>query len=563
MNKVFFLFLLSITVSPLISQPHLAVDIHHPVYRILEIAEIKGAVKNLSRAKPYSRSMVVTLLNQIYENREQLDSTEQIIVNQMIEEFKETPKGISKGNIPFRGLLGDAIFGIKATGNTQLNCNDLESWHMHNALCFYLKGNIDSFLSYYGSFGFTYDRVNPGSYVPYSFTKEWDGFHLGFGDPRYSLEGIEPFPYFSFRIEDEICTEFFDNNLLLRWARLRRDWGSSEGTLYLSKSARPYEGIDLYAKITPFMKLSYTFGSLSDWHKEIQLKEIPSASSYEKMFTLQMLEFFPFEWLTLSVAASALWGKRFEIGYLNPLLYPIIHQNLHGDFDNVNQSVNLIFHLPRYAMFYFSFFADEMELTNLEHFFTSPRNMIALQAGTKVPVPFFSFSLFTFQYTKIEPFVYTHYPEEHYYSSSVPVDLSYTHDGENIGYHLPPNSDEFLVKIESRILPYLDISLQYQLIRHGTNNREIAGDIAIYGDNDEYLYYERLDEYPDKVFLKDGLYDWNNIISIQAAWKIPDINAILTFGYSFSYIWWVENESGITPPDDTMKNIFSFSYKIF
>lgn len=564
MTRKFFLFFLYFTTfSPLYSQPHLAVDINHPVYRILEIAEIKGALKNLSHAKPYSRDMVLILLKQAYENRARLHSTEQTIIKQMIQEFGEPRKGISKGNIPAHGHMGDTMIGIKGSGNSQMNCNELESWHMHNALCFYLRGDIASFLSYYGSFGFTYDKVNPESFVPYSFTKEWDGFHIGFGEPRYSLDGIEPVPYFSFRLEDEICTEFFNNNLLLRWARLRRDWGPSEGTLYLSKSARPYEGVDLYTRLASWMTLSYTFGSLSDWQKEIQLKEIPDALSYQKMFTLQMLEFFPFEWLTLSIASSAIWGKRFEIGYLNPLMYPVIHQNLHGDFDNVNQSVNLIVHLPEYARLYLSFFADEMELTGLKTFFSNPRNMVAFQAGTKIPVPFFSFSLFTFQYTKIEPFVYTHYPEENYSSSSVPVDLSYTHDGENLGSYLPPNSDEFLVKIESRVLPNLNLSLQYQLIRHGTNDREIAGDIAIYGDIDEYILYERLDEYPDKVFLKDGLYDWNNIISLKATWEIPDYSAVLTFGYSFAYTWWVENDSGKTPPDNKAKNIFSISYRVF
>jgi hypothetical protein len=244
-------------------------------------------------------------------------------------------------------------------------------------------------------------------------------------------------------------------------------------------------------------------------------------------------------------------------------MYPVIHQNLHGDLDNVNQSVNLIITLPDYARFYFSFFADEMEFTGSRDFFSNPRNMTALQTGTKILIPLFSYSLFTFQYTKIEPFVYTHYPEENYASSSVPVDLSYTNDGENLGSYLPPNSDEFLAKIESRILQNLTLSLQYQLIRHGTNKREKAGDIAIYGDIDEYIIYEQIDEYPDKAFLKDGLYDWNTIISLKAIWEIPDYNTILTFGYNFAYTWWVENESGITPPDNTARNIFFLSYKIF
>ncbi|MBN2441632.1 MAG: hypothetical protein JXJ04_09800 [Spirochaetales bacterium] len=545
------------------SQTHLAVNLDHPVYTILEIASIKGILQNLSHAKPYSRSMVLICLKKIDEKRNLFNSSEQTMIGQMLKEFQDSQEGIHNGNIPFKGPLGNVMIGMKSDGTTHLNINDLDAWHMDTALSFYLKGNIASFLSYYGSFGGTFDKVSPDSFEPYSFTKKWDSFHIGFGEPRYSLEGIESTPYFSFRLEDEISAEFFNSNLLIRLARFRRDWGFSQGNLYLSESARPYEGFDLYTKLASSLALSYTVGSLSDWKKEDNRLTQPENISYQKMFTLQMLEFFPTEWLTLSIAASAIWGKRFELGYMNPLLYPVIYQNVQGNFDNVAQSVNIIFQIPHYSRFYFSFYADEMEFSDIEHFFSNPRNMVAFQLGAKIPVPIFSFTLITLQYTKIEPFVYAHYPEENYASFSAPVDVSYTNDGENLGSHLPPNSDEFFISIESGVYTNMRLTLQYRLIRHGSNDKDALDHTIIYGDVEEYFHYDEVDQYPDKLFLADGLYDWNNIFSIEIAVDIPKYNSTIIFGYSFSYTWWVKNESTLTPPDSEAKNIFALSYKIF
>ena len=44
MRIILLIFLCIITCFPLVSQSHLAVDIHHPVYKILEIAETQEKV---------------------------------------------------------------------------------------------------------------------------------------------------------------------------------------------------------------------------------------------------------------------------------------------------------------------------------------------------------------------------------------------------------------------------------------------------------------------------------------------------------------------------------------
>ena len=65
-----------------------------------------------------------------------------------------------------------------------------------------------------------------------------------------------------------------------------------------------------------------------------------------------------------------------------------------------------------------------------------------------------------------------------------PVSMSYTNDSENLGYHLPPNSDEILVAFDWLGLPHARLRLRYQLVRHGANPSSAPGDPVIHGDVD-------------------------------------------------------------------------------
>ena len=87
-----------------------------------------------------------------------------------------------------------------------------------------------------------------------------------------------------------------------------------------------------------------------------------------------------------------------------------MYQNQLADIDNLAVQIDGSVQIPRIGKFYGSFYADEMEITHLEELFTKARNMFALQGGAKIPLPGLPFLTFTAQYTKIEPFVYSHYP---------------------------------------------------------------------------------------------------------------------------------------------------------
>jgi hypothetical protein len=168
--------------------------------------------------------------------------------------------------------------------------------------------------------------------------------------------------------------------------------------------------------------------------------------------------------------------------------------------------VDLEWTLPGILRTYGSLATTEMNEINPQRFFTAPRNIMGIQAGVDVNLPFLSFSSATLQYTYLSPFFYTHYPHiERYvasynesgnpvYERRINEVLSYVNKGENLGYPLRPNSDEVLLSINVNAPKGWDgnFTLKYQR-RSGQ-----------YGFNiDKFMVYTAAsnNEYADKDFV--------------------------------------------------------------
>ncbi len=546
------------------AQTHLSVDINDPVYQLLETAELKGALGQLSAVRPYSRSQVVALLDRLWESRGMLSESEQAVLDETRQRFGEERNGLRYGNLSYRPAAesdNQVAVGVDFKSNVRLNANNPEDWHLDSALHPYLRGDLTSWLSYIGILGFTFDRVRTDAFAPYDFTKEWDAFHISFGAPRYSLGDLD-YPTFSYDLQTEIAAELLQNDFQLSLARQRREWGIGDGSLTLGGSARPFMGAETHAQLSPWIIGHFLFGSLGNWEKEPAGITPPPGNSYQKMLALQRLELFPFPWLYVSATSTVLGAKRFELTYLSPLLFGVLAQNLIADLDNVGVGLDVAFTIPSLGRAYFSFYADEMEITNLTELFTRPRNMFALQGGFKIPVPGLPFTSATLQYTKIEPFTYAHYPTDYPDYENL-VDTSYTHDGENLAYPLSPNSDEFLVKLCSLPFPNLRAGLEYRLIRHGDNPSANPGDIAILGRPEGYLDFDLIPGPLVKDFLHDGLYDFNHIVTLSGEYAIPNTPVTVGLSYTFSYTYWEPNASGEPDRPDTMRNIIGLTVKVF
>lgn len=401
---------------------------------------------------------------------------------------------------------------------------------LSNTLTSTLGGSIGPALSYSFSLGLSLDRINPNAFPPYTFTKQSDGFHFWpwapDGESKYS-DGVNDHLNFGFSIAPEVTARLLEDRLVVRWAKLRRDWGVGEGSLLLSPTARPFDGIDIYADLAPGVEFFYVTGSLGDWRNK---------TAEQKMLTAHKIRYSPFPWLSAAFGEAVIWGKRLELSYLNPLMSYFLAQNIStGDMDNIAYIGDLVITPVPYLSWYFSFFLDEIETDRFSEFFRFPKNQYAFYTGLRVPLDSEEIGLeipggeFLFQYTKLEPYVYTHYPQPYPFFNE-PVNVSFTHDGENLGYPLPPNSDEFLVKLSASPRPDVSLTAKYLYIRHGTGRHE---DGQIEGDIDVWLDYSNLAEYPDKHFLHDGVYELIHSATISGVWKPERFPLTLSAEYSF------------------------------
>lgn len=565
-----FLLLLLLVLLPagLQAQTQLSVDLGDPVYRLLEIGELRGVLSRLSAVRPYPRSWVAALLEHMWDERARFSEAEQAVLAHALQRFAPQPTGLAHGNLGHRDT--DKGMQLQVGGGVgshfRVNANAPQDWHLDSVFDAYLRGDLAPWLSYFGVAGYTFDRVRAeAAFAPYGFTKQWDAWHIFFGVPRTS-DGSLDYPTASYHLETEIAARLLRDSTMVSLARHRREWGVGDGSLTLGGSARPFVGLEGHTELAPWLATHYLLGSLGNWALEpggISSLEGYRELSYQKMFALQRLELFPWPWLYLSASSSLVGAKRFELTYMAPLLLGVMAQNLIGDVDNLGLGVDLAVSLRPWGKAYLSFYADEMEITDLSELFTRPRNMFALQGGFKLAVPGLPFTTLTLQYTKVEPFAYAHYPSA-YFDLELPVDLSYTHDGENLAYPLWPNSDELLVKLDSVPLPRLRVGLEYRLIRHGDCPSQDPGALVILGRPDGYLDYTiGIDNYPDKDFLHDGLYDHNHIVTASAQYSIPRSPVTVGLSYTFAYTWWEPNDSGEADRPDEVRNIFGLEITIF
>ncbi len=102
------------------------------------------------------------------------------------------------------------------------------------------------------------------------------------------------------------------------------------------------------------------------------------------------------------------------------------------------------------------------------------------------------------------------------------------------------------------------------MIRHGDNPNRNPGDLFILGRPNGYLDYSvDFDSYPDKDFLRDGLYDHNHIVTLFGEYSIPRSPVTVGLSYTFAYTYWEPNDSGEPDRPDAIRNIVGLEVKIF
>jgi hypothetical protein len=102
--------------------------------------------------------------------------------------------------------------------------------------------------------------------------------------------------------------------------------------------------------------------------------------------------------------------------------------------------------------------------------------------------------------------------------------------GESLGYYVPPNSDELLIRLESMFFPDFKAHLQFQMIRHGVDY--------------------------------DDVYQWNNVIKLGASYKFIAGPVPISVYAEFGFVSTSFTITGVTMLDPVYRTSNSFLFSI-
>ena len=579
MKRFLVFFLLTVALAlPTAAQSHTSVPLDDPIYYVIEQAQLKGLCPTLSEAKPYSQHKIKSIINIILSTEAELPwaaltSSEKAILQQTLASFEKEEgwnwltgetyqEHTTKSGITMTFNAG-ASWQSVASGSYEFQEKDFE-WGTDNWGVAFVGGDMGSFFSWNFSAGgglmkaprkelgtaytfyegFENKEIDPArkdqnkeyivfseptTFFPYTYQKNWDG-SIFKGD-NLSSSGFYEWPYgmsFGYQMNGEIAVSLLDDAISVRAGRLQREWaaGTNGSSLALNASARPFFGVE--ANFEPFnwLRMSTLTGILEYYNMNgISV----SSATFQNAFAIGMAEANYKNYLHFSFGSSAVFPKRFELGYSFPLLSRFFYQNNVGDFDNLAMFATLILQYPGIGKIWGSAYVDEMDLSTPD-FFSQDRNMHAVQVGISaaLPIPKLAFSNFTFQYTKIEPYVYTHQLVKTPWYDDIWMEEPYMNNGVSLGYYLPPNSDELKFRFESSVIKggTFRFHAQYQMIRHGAEYGSRAVDGS--GLNSQLDTTGRNDKEgkPElwKYFLHDGAYQWQHIFKVGGSFDMQGLN---------------------------------------
>jgi hypothetical protein len=609
MNKCRYCFLVLLFAAgvSLSAQSHISVPLDDPIYYVLDLAQARGLCPPLPEVKPYSRTVILSALKEILASEaaspRALNEKERLIIETAKTNLEKAAKGFNwqrglyhfdapskkTGSPLFSGDLGvglDMTFG----GGAYPKDRDF-AWGTDSWIYAYTNGDIGEHFSYgfkiAGGFiraprsrlgeGLTYYAGYPkfgdpgqapeGSYFnreipvysdplpffPYGYRKQWDGSIFSPGS--VSAGGILNWPEgvaIGSGITSELSGELFGDMLTYRFGRISHEWAgmTTGGSLVLNAASRPFVALEASFDPVPWFRFSALTGVLEYYNAEgIKI----SSQTNQNLFSIDQLELNYKNYFHFDVGSTAVWPKRFELGYIFPVINNFMYQNNIGDFDNMALFSNIKFQYPGIISVWGSFFADEIEISSIKQMFELDRQMFAYQAGVKGMIPRLPFASVTVTYTKIEPYCYTHTRNFTPWHGDNPMETAYTNNGVGLGYYLPPNSDEVQIRFDTMPAPRTSVHFRYQMIRHGAE----YGSRAVDGSS----YLSELD--PDgrsekemlrKYFLRDGAYQWQHIVRAGAAHTLTKtfipVQLFGEFGVVFSYFTDISGTANSGSPHD-------------
>ncbi len=442
------------------------------VYDFIDELNNMGIIEVNSVAKPYSRKQIASLLNQAKGNV-LLSQRQQKELTFYLKDFNKelvTGKDFNKRFDAF--YYSDSLFKFSANvifgGRGYINNNGFEQHRWNGAE---IHGSIGKNFSFYGSLRDNYESDSLGA--PEFLTRHRGAvYKLGSDGKDYSESR---------------------GGLVYSWKwgslGLVKDhlvWGNNyNGSNIFSGHTPSIAHIKFNIKPVDWFELNYTHG----WLCSEVIDSTESYSLYDdtrivyttKYIAANMLTFKPWKKLYFSVGNSIIYSDcNVNPVYLIPFLfYKSVDHTYNASHNSAGQNAQMYFDISSRQInnlhLYTSVFIDEISLSNILDE-DEQSNFISLKIGARATNLISNLSI-TAEYTRTNPFTYTHY---------IPS-LTFESNRYNLGHYLKDNADEIYLAARYKPIKGLDIKLSYTRARRGRDNEEIleeSGEITnLWGDD--------------------------------------------------------------------------------
>jgi hypothetical protein len=518
------------------AQEYLSVPLDNTAYDIIEMGVLRGIITAPPSAKPWSVHVVKKKLWEMMDDPEEILSTREAEMLEHAYSSFEHREG-------FDILFGwESVFGVQAPDGSISSVNLAK----FNARGDFASGLMSWDLTALGEFLYIErdaDSQIVSSMFPYSMSKMWDGGVLSLKTTNAYFAWPED-PSLAAGLFGEISGVLFDEQLQIRLGRLRRDWGfgTNGSSLFINAQSSPFIAVD--GVLSPFSWLDISFlTGVTEYYQNENQWPAQDDSFFINLISVVQFEFNPLRFIYFGIGGSAVW----------------LHQI------NLAAFANLELRAPGMLKVWGSFFLDSLDSIDT---LTANGNSFAYQAGIKTVVRWLPFGAFSLRYTKVEPYCYTA-SYDGYDGRRLPSMTAFVSSGESLGYYMPPNSDELLLRLEAMFLPDLRTHVQFQVIRHGAD----YGYGAVGGSS---LKDRMSDAGSLKHFLEDGVYRWNNVVKIGGDFKFKAGNIPLSVfvetGFVSTNFTTNGADPGIEAEYDALSDsvyrggngfIFSFGFRLF
>lgn len=448
------------------------VPLYNQVYEFLNRMNVKGILQQYSNTiLPISRKEVGEMLKEIASTRDQLSIIDKSYLDKFEREFANELGIVEQHSVLFTGEQS-------LSEKMNKSFSDREKY-----LYEYQDSNATMYVEFLGSIENRMKKVTNTKSVSTQLL-QYGGRIRGTYKNRlgYSMQTTNGTQYGNkpFALEDpKLKTNYKlnepnSNNFDFTEGYLRADldwlniqFGSefqSVGTGYsdkliLSDNAPVFDALKIDAKYKS-VKFLYLHGITGRRvFTDVFYDDEQVEYSINRYFAFHRVQFSLTNFFNIGLSEMVIYQLSSpEFSYLNPFSFYKSGEHSRGDLDNSLIALDIeVFPLVNYKL-YATFLIDDIDFQKIGTGWWG--NEVAWQFGV-LKTNLFNFESFDgiVEYTRIEPFVYSHHKSGN----------SYTYKEQNLGPHLQPNSDELFLQVNYRSSEKLRAWFLFASERHGEN----------------------------------------------------------------------------------------------